>query len=613
MRYFLAAIVFLITASLFSGTEFDPETDIDISTVFDSVYSEGDDFRMIIDIDLQKGYHITDSELFFIDIGNFPELKDEGKLLSGREEYDGDSVYKGKVSYLFEGIYPGTDERSVTVGYQICYEEGDDFCFMPVERRIKPDFNNIDPDRSEFLNNGILETQDVEINNYRSDLTIQEKLAAMLEGKSSWSLWVFIITFAGGVLASLTPCVYPIIPVVVSYMGGRSENSKSAGFILSLFFVTGLAITYSVIGLLASFFSDVFGMGDFASNPYVRSFIAVIFLVLALSMFGFWDMNILSSDKQTRLMDKGKSKKGVIGALMIGMVSGLVAAPCVGPVLAMLLIHVANAGNVLYGSMLFMTFAFGMGMLFLVIGTFSGAISALPSSGMWMVKIKKVFGIIMIGASLYFIRIVLPVWLFFFIVSILLIMLSVFFGGFSRVDTKSAGIFEYTGKSLGIFVFIVALVFSLKTISVFTELPFAGNPVSTLDERYAGIKFEKTNSDTNIVDRAVGRIGGTNKLVMVDLWAEWCSNCLELDKKTWSDPQVADFVQNNFIPLKLDFTKKDSDFSRNFIEKFKDHGATNLPLILFIDHEGKVVDKMLGFIDADRMLDRLKNIKEKNK
>ena len=100
---------------------------------------------------------------------------------------------------------------------------------------------------------------------------------------------------------------------------------------------------------------------------------------------------------------------------------------------------------------------------------------------------------------------------------------------------------------------------------------------------------------------------------MVDLWAEWCSNCLELDKKTWNDPEVAGFVEKNFIPIKLDFTKKDSDFSKKFIEEFKDYGATNLPLILFIDSEGKVVDKMLGFINAERMLNRLKNIVEKNK
>jgi thiol:disulfide interchange protein DsbD len=148
---------------------------------------------------------------------------------------------------------------------------------------------------------------------------------------------------------------------------------------------------------------------------------------------------------------------------------------------------------------------------------------------------------------------------------------------------------------------------------LFTELPFSSGEAYTVNEKSAGVQFNKTDSDTDIVNKAVKQISGTNKLVMVDLWAEWCTNCLELDKKTWSDQEVAVFVEKNFIPIKLDFTKKDSDFSKKFIGEFKEHGATNLPLILFIDHEGNVVDKMLGFIDAERMVGRLKKIVEQNK
>jgi thiol:disulfide interchange protein DsbD len=614
MKFLSLLATLLITFTVFAQTEFDPEKDVKINTYFETTRQPGESFRMIVSIELDAGYHITEGDLFYFDTENFPEIQSEGKYLTGRYDYKGDIVYKGDVAYLFEGIYPETQDRSIISGYQICYEEGDDFCFMPVDREVKIDFSNVDPSRFENINQDPLNSAtEAVIEQADSDLTMEEKLAGMLEGKASWSFIVFLITFLGGILASLTPCVYPIIPVVVSYMGAKSGSKKSAGFTLSLFFVLGLAITYSIIGLLASFFSEMFGVGDFASNPIVRSVIALIFFILALSMFGFWDMTLLSSDKQTKMMEKGKEKKGVIGALIIGMVSGLVAAPCVGPVLAMLLIHVANAGDVLYGSMLFMTFALGMGMLFLVIGTFSGALSAMPNSGMWMIKVKKVFGIVMTAAAIYFIKIVIPEYAFLFIVSVLLIMLSIFLGGFSKIDTKTAGVSEYTGKSLGIFILIIALVFSLKTIALFTELPFSSGEAYTVNEKSAGVQFNKTDSDTDIVNKAVKQISGTNKLVMVDLWAEWCTNCLELDKKTWSDQEVAVFVEKNFIPIKLDFTKKDSDFSKKFIGEFKEHGATNLPLILFIDHEGNVVDKMLGFIDAERMVGRLKKIVEQNK
>jgi len=611
----IALLLTLFSTFVFSDQEFDPEKDVAINNYFEKEsIVKGEEFSMIISIDLPDGFHISDNDLFYFDTTEFPEIKTDGENLSGRSVHKGETVYKGTVDFIFEGTYTEKAERSVLVGYQTCSETGDESCYMPVEKTIKIDFSRIDPSKFENFNQDpVNSATEAVIEQDDSDLTMEEKLAGMLEGEASGSFIVFLITFLGGILASLTPCVYPIIPVVVSYMGAKSGSKKSAGFTLSLFFVLGLAITYSIIGLLASFFSEMFGVGDFASNPIVRSVIALIFFILALSMFGFWDMTLLSSDKQTKMMEKGKEKKGVIGALIIGMVSGLVAAPCVGPVLAMLLIHVANAGDVLYGSMLFMTFALGMGMLFLVIGTFSGALSAMPNSGMWMIKVKKVFGIVMTAAAIYFIKIVIPDYAFLFIVSVLLIMLSVFLGGFSKIDTKTAGISEYTGKSLGIFVFIIAIIFSLKTIALFTELPFASGAAYTVNEKSAGVQFEKTDSDTDIVNKAVKQISGTNKLVMVDLWAEWCTNCIELDKKTWSDPEVAGFVKKNFIPIKLDFTKKDSDFSKKFIGEFKEHGATNLPLILFIDHEGNVVDKMLGFIEAERMLGRLKNIVEKNK
>ena len=592
------------------GIVFDPETSIAISTVFErDDYVPGEEFKMIISLSVPGGYHITGGELFYFDTENFPELNSEAILLSGQMLYRDETVFAGDVLYVFEGIFPEEKDRSIYLGYQIC-NEIEDFCYIPVDRIVNVDFNNIDA--SMFAYSVLQTVVDTGSGNIEGDyFTFEEKLAGMFRGRSSWSLIVFILAFIGGFLTSLTPCVYPIIPVVISYMGAKSDNKKSAGFFLSLFFVSGLALTYTTIGLLASFFSGVFGIGDFAAHPVIRIFIALVFTILALSMFGFWDMTFLSSENQTGLMNKGKKKKGIAGALFIGMVSGLIAAPCVGPVLAVLLIHVANAGDVLYGGLLFLTFSLGMGILFIVIGTFSGAVSALPGSGVWMIKVKKVFGILMMAAAVYFIKLSIPEPLYFAIVSLLLFMLAGFLGAFSGFNNKNAGIADYLGKSSGLLVLTAAFIFSVKTVSVFTDIPFSSSVYVNPVHKTEGVEFIKTDNDMSIIEKAVEKAHESDKMILVDLWAEWCKNCIELDRRTWSDPKVYNYINEHFIPVKLDFTDNRSPFSRKFIDKYKDYGSSNLPLILFLDKEGRVVDTVVGFLNAERMLNRSSNIYEK--
>ena len=223
---------------------------------------------------------------------------------------------------------------------------------------------------------------------------LSESLKANLE---SGSLLAIAIVFAAGILTSLTPCVYPMIPVTVTYIGGASVGSKSRGFTLSLFYVLGLAIIYTSLGAFSAMFGKVFG--NITQNPWVYIAIANIIIFFGLSMLGVFTIRLpgfLSG------VGKAGKKGGYLGSLLMGMAAGFIAAPCTAPVLGVLLVLVGQKQSVAYGAFLLFVFSLGMGVLFIFLGTFTGLLTSVPKAGAWMDRIKVIFGIAMIVIGEYF-------------------------------------------------------------------------------------------------------------------------------------------------------------------------------------------------------------------
>jgi thiol:disulfide interchange protein DsbD len=217
-----------------------------------------------------------------------------------------------------------------------------------------------------------------------------------------------LIAYLGGFLVGLTPCVYPVIPVTIAVIGANSVRSRAQSFSLSLFYVLGIALTYTALGIFAALSGMLFG--QIQSNPWTYFIMANICILMALSMFGVFNLPMYTPKAVSRFQARKKTE-GCFGSLLLGVLSGFVLGPCTTPVLAVLLTYVAGKQNIVFGSLLLFLFSLGMGTLLILIGTFTGFLARLPKSGAWMTGISRVLGWIMIGVAEYFLIVAGSFWL----------------------------------------------------------------------------------------------------------------------------------------------------------------------------------------------------------
>ena len=205
----------------------------------------------------------------------------------------------------------------------------------------------------------------------------------------------FVAVFIAGVVVSFTPCVYPVIPLTLGFIGARSAGGKWKGLLLSLVYVLGMALTYAVLGAFASLSGKLFG--QIGSNPWIYFFVANVCLLLGLSMLDVFQIPQISIGNSLRAKKKG----GFFGVFVIGLCSGLIVGPCTAPVLAAVLVYVASRHNLFYGFSLLFVFGYGVGFLMIILGTFTGLLASIPKSGKWLDRIKKIFGWVLILAAEY--------------------------------------------------------------------------------------------------------------------------------------------------------------------------------------------------------------------
>ena len=382
-----------------------------------------------------------------------------------------------------------------------------------------------------------------------------------------------LIIFIWGLALNLTPCIYPLIPITISYFGAQSSGNKLQSIFMGVFYAIGMAVTYSLMGLVAALTGSM--LGTALQNPIVVIFIAAIFLALATSMFGLWEIRV----PQSLALAGNKNRSGYFGSLMMGLLVGFIAAPCIGPIVLSLLVYVGKLGNPFMGFFLFFILSLGLGVPYIFLAAFSSSISKLPRSGEWMLSVKIIFGLVLIVMALNTLGPLMPenVYNIVFPLSILLsgIYLIIF-------DNKGLNAKVYTKvKYIIAIVGIVAGTWLLKPESHSAEVAWTN--LTSLQQIESSVNSEK-------------------KPVMIDFYADWCAQCKELDKYTYTDEKVVE-LSKNINNIKIDLTKENPDITAKY-------GIKGLPVVIFMKPNGEEIKELrvTGFLQPEEFSKRIEKL-----
>ncbi len=421
------------------------------------------------------------------------------------------------------------------------------------------------------------------------------------------SIWVILVTFFGfGLLLSLTPCIFPMIPILSSIIVSQSKENMSAkkGFFLSLIYVLSMSVAYTIAGVLAGLFGE--NIQIFMQNPWVIGGFATIFVLLAFSMFGYYEIQLpkIFQSKINKTSHNAQGK-GWISVSVMGFLSALIVGPCVAAPLAGALLYIGKTGNALLGGFALFVMSLGMGMPLLIVGI--GAGKYMPKPGGWMQNISKIFGVIMLGVAVYMLSRILPSMIIMFLWSFLFIGSSVYLGALEPLKENILGIAKLSK--------VIGIVFLLYGILLFVGA-FLGNtnPLNPLEnivyrnQYVSNRKFISQKKKFIIVKnikKLQKEINKSKKPVLVDFSANWCVSCKELETKTFNDPRVIKMFRH-FTLIRADVTK-DSEGNKKLMAKYKVFGP---PVILFFNKNHKFLkdQTIVGYIDANDFVKYLNKI-----
>ncbi len=419
-----------------------------------------------------------------------------------------------------------------------------------------------------------------------------EEPDAFTKALAQGPLFAGLAAFVGGLLTAATPCVYPMIAITVSIFGARQATSRKQAMLLSTCFVLGMVALFTPMLVGAALTGSLFG--TLLANKFVILGIVAIFLALAASMFGAFEM-VLPESLMQRLSTVGGIGYG--GAFLLGLVSGIVAAPCTGPVLTGILLWIGKSQNVALGSVVGAMFAVGLGVPFWLVGTFA---MSLPKGGKWMVGVKSFFGVVMLIVAFYFLKNAFPALkelarpgTSFMLMAGGLLLVGILLGAVHL--NWDEGMVAKIRKGLGIACATVGGFLLWTSIDLPTDEAIAAEAAQSGQKV---LTWEHSEPD------AVAKAQAEKRPLMVDFTADWCGACKEFAKHTFSDPRVMQKA-SNFVAVKVDATDDEDPQVNKVKDKYK---VVGLPTVVIYDSSGKERKRFNEFVGPDVFLTALEGI-----
>jgi thiol:disulfide interchange protein DsbD len=599
IKLFAFLFIFMLTTAPFAFAQSQPSSTgmgstldkVDISTVakYDSL-AAGNEARFAVIMDIKEGWHLnahnpTLDYLIGVDLNvnasdhaivsdiRYPRPL-QMQFSFARDVLD---VYEGKVMVLVKmrssgNLKQGNYTVNGNLQVQAC---SDNVCLPPsnveLSFPITVGKQTVSSEHAELFEQ--LETRKT------STISSAEgnQIASMFNQQDFF--WAFLSIFLIGLALNLTPCVYPMMSVTVSLFGGneaRETTSTASTFSKALIYVLGIVFMYSVLGVMAAYTGELFG--SWLQSPWVLAGIGILIFLLSLSMFGLYELQPPAWMMQK--LGKTQQAPGYIGHFLSGLLVGVFAAPCIGPPIIALLAFVGAQGSPVFGFFAFFVMALGLGLPYLILGTFSGLLTKMPKSGVWMIWVKKVFGVILVGVALFYLALAFAPGYSMYAVLATVIIGGIYLGFIERSGNEKTG-FRWLKYTAGVSLLVAGFM-------LFQNL------------QKEGVQWQKY--DASVIEQ-------TDKPVMLDFYADWCIPCIELDRKTFTDGRVIEKTES-FVRMKVDLTHFDSERAEKLR---KQYDIAGVPTIIFLDSEGNEVEnvRVVGFLNAEDFLKRVEQVDQK--
>ncbi len=475
-----------------------------------------------------------------------------------------------------------TKPVTLNASYQGCSDKG--LCYPPIEKKIVVEL-------AQFVCNSPATAVKPAAENENS------QIANVLKQGSFWLIVSFF--FGAGLLLAFTPCVFPMVPILSGIIVGRGHKITHAhAFILSLAYVLGMALTYATAGIAAGLSGEL--ISNALQTPLVLGSFAAVFVLLSLSMFGFYELQ-LPSALQNRLTDTSNKLHGghLSGVFAMGALSAIIMSPCVAAPMAGALLYISKTHDAVLGGTALFALALGMGAPLLLIGSSAGAL--LPKAGAWMEAVKRLFGVVMLALAIWIISPVIPVAAQMLLWAALLILSAIYLHALDALAHNTNG-WRKLGKGVGILALLLGVAYLIGGLSGARDLlrPLGNIGRSTI-EAPATLRFERVKSVAEL-DARIAQAQG--KIVMLDFYADWCVSCKEMGRYAFSDVAVQAKLKDAVL-LQADVTANNAN-DKALLQRFQLFGP---PAILFFGTQGnELVDfRVTGYQDAPQFLHSLQN------